>query len=918
MNANYYLKLFACICAVVFGVSGCAYKPPTQGPRDESIPTPSIAPKPIPTTGKLNIDRKALPPRAGAQLPAFDGDAFFVSIPARESGGLNADEVLRTAVVPVLRAVGFQRDVKDLGLPRPTGTKLPTANLAKLASVTCLEVDSERYRRYQPVCDAMRKGQASPTAERVFQIGDGMSSAQFKADLERVRIQYAYRQLVNNVPIEHSGVLAARWEGETVTTVHGSVFNRYVVTNQVRLKPQAAIAAGLKQLVEIKGVIGLDKSRRQPERSDLVLLPYGGARATGGDEVPGLRYAYRVLLFGLVPITGTKQVERGSWLAWVDADSGQILQLIPQFAEVAAIGEIWRRDPTTPTQVTGFEVDPASGGQYTLELNDVAPGVFTRIDRLGDGDFNDDEISISDAAAGSSPTLANFNQAPINDDANALCQAGGNNTYRQVNALTHLYRYRQLIVNAGTFSIFPEAATTVWVDTPGSDTNSASYDFFGAGQSRLRFTNGSAFAHVNCPNEPNTKFNGAQDPTTMSHEFAHISTKRLHNRRESDWCGMAPCAMPTGSALFHDFADAYAHGYASTPCMSGFSNKNVGGANASLNCIANHSEAGSLPRLAEVTLPFDPADPRDHFPEHRTLAIGDYADGQIAAAALWSVRQGMRSKCLPSGTAQYWVRLNRALWNFGFLASSCVGCDRDIYRYAQDLMRQMTEQWATAGQPGGPLAFHHNGAHTTNKVTSGFGKTGIFLIPHQCIDGDATTEDAAFCPVAAGGENGGDAVVDVDDNDTTDDTVIDNITHREVDYLRRTGVAPTFQVWTGPRYKFNAAGSATAFTPSVATPSSCNTQFQVEIASDDTFTTNLATSGWIAVSTTASPECYGTWTPDAATWNTLKGVSGDTKVFYRARTRDAVNANEKISTSPGNGMFTVPPAYLISNNAGTP
>jgi hypothetical protein len=459
---------------------------------------------------------------------------------------------------------------------------------------------------------------------------------------------------------------------------------------------------------------------------------------------------------------------------------------------------------------------------------------------------------------------------------------------------------------------------TVWVDTPGSDTNSAGYDFFGAGQSRLRFTNGSAFAHANCPNEPNTKFNGAQDATTMTHEFAHISTKRLHNRRPTDWCGAPPCAMPTGSTLFHDFADHYAHSYASTPCMSGFSNKNVGAADASLNCIASHSEGGSLPRLAEVTVPFDSADPRDHFPEHRTLAVGDYADGQIAAAALWSVRQGMRSKCLPSGTAQYWVRLNRALWNFGFLATTCAGCDRDIYRFAQDLMRQMTEQWATAGQPGGPPAFHHNGAHTTNKVTSGFAKAGLFLIPQQCIDGDATTEDAASCPAASGGENGGDAVVDVTDNEPADDVVIDGITHPEVDYLRRTGGAPTFQVWTGPRSKFDAAGNATTYTPSVATPSPCNTQFQVELASDDAFTVNFSTSGWIGVSTTASPECYGTWTPDAATWNTLKGASGDTKIHYRARTRDAANGNEKISTSPGNGLFTVPPAYIIANDAGTP
>ena len=148
------------------------------------------------------------------------------------------------------------------------------------------------------------------------------------------------------------------------------------------------------------------------------------------------------------------------------------------------------------------------------------------------------------------------------------------------------------------------------------------------------------------------------------------------------------------------------------------------------NCTGPTSEAGALPRLGQLTVPFDPLAPGDHFPEHRAIATGDYADGQIAAAALWSVRQGMRSKCLPSGTPQFFVRLVRALWNFGFsTAPTCSGCDRDIYRALQDLLRQLVQQWATSGQPGGPPGFAHNGAHTTNKVTSGFARAGVFLVP---------------------------------------------------------------------------------------------------------------------------------------------------------------------------------------------
>ncbi|MGH7388086.1 MAG: hypothetical protein ACREM3_01320 [Candidatus Rokuibacteriota bacterium] len=901
-------------------------------PRGDELPAPRIAPRPVPIRTPLALDRSKLPKGAGATLPAFDGDAFFVSIPPREAGELSARDVFAGVVLPVLQAAGFQRSPGELSVPPGAGTALPGADLAAVAAVTCQEVAGDRYRRYHPVCDAMRTGKASSTAERVFQIGDGMTFAQFKADLERPRIQYVYRQLVRDVPIEHTGVIAVRWEGETVTTVQGNVFNRYVVTNRVLLTPEQAVAAGEKALGKLKGVAGPDRERRAPRRPELLLLPHGSARDADGREVAGLRYAYRVLLFGLVQLPSTKRVERGSWLAWIDAETGQLLELAPQFDEVTALGKAWRRDPGTPAQLRGFQVDPAVGSQYVLEWNDAPNSVFNRIDRRGDADFDDGEVSISDSSGGSSSTLANVDQAPINDDASALCPAGGNNGFRQVHAMAHLHNFHQAVVGAGIVPTFPEAPVAVWVDFLGTDTNFSTYDFYGSGQSNLRFVNGSGFEHANCPDQPNLKLNGTQDATTLAHEIAHLSTKRQQERRPADWCGMATCPVPTSTArlLFHDFADHWANAYASTPCMGGWSNKNQGGAGVSANCAANHAEDQGLPRLTEVAVPFDAADPRDHFPGHRTLATGDYADGQIAGAALWLTRAGMRSKCLPSGTAQYWVRLNRALWNFGFVPTTCTtcagnvctACDRDIYRYTQDLMRQMTQQWATAGQPGGPPAFHHNGAHTTNKVLSGFARAGIFLTPYECIDGDATTGDDggpnSLCPVADGGENGGDAVVDVDDNDTADDVLIDSIRHREVDYVRRAGGPPTFQVWTGPRHKFDGNGVATSFTPSAATPSPCNTQFQVEVASDETFTTNLVTSGFITVSATAAPQCFGTWTPGATDWNTLKGATGDTKIFYRVRTRNAAGSNEKLSTSPGNGLFTVPPAYVIANDLGTP
>jgi hypothetical protein len=104
----------------------------------------------------------------------------------------------------------------------------------------------------------------------------------------------------------------------------------------------------------------------------------------------------------------------------------------------------------------------------------------------------------------------------------------------------------------------------------------------------------------------------------------------------------------------------------------------------------------------------------------------------------------------------------------------------------------------------------------------------------------------------------------------------------------------------------------------MATPSPCNTKFRVEMASDDAFTMNVVNGPWTDVSTTVQPECYGTWQPDAADWTTLGGASGNVKVYYRIRTRDAADANEKLSTSPGSGSYTVPPSYVVVNDAGQP
>jgi hypothetical protein len=274
------------------------------------------------------------------------------------------------------------------------------------------------------------------------------------------------------------------------------------------------------------------------------------------------------------------------------------------------------------------------------------------------------------------------------------------------------------------------------------------------------------------------------------------------------------------------------------------------------------------------------------------------------------------SKSRLSGLPQFGVRLQRALMQTGFFGSAPDTSDTGIYRLLYDLAIKMTDQWATSGSPFGAPAFQHDGPHTTNKVTAGFARAGIFLIPYQCLDGRSATKDPTSCP---SGENGGDAVVDIDDNDPSDDPVVNGVPQPEVDALRLGGPAPTFRVWTGPRYRLKGAKGAS----SITNPAPCNSRFRVEVSTDPSFPTGSTVgSAWRTVnrnpSSSTLPACYGEWTPSSADWTTLQAAGAGSRIYYRARTQDSGGKNDRWSTLPGNGLWTVPPPSAVITPTGQP
>ena len=880
-------------------LAGCATRPagePWAAPPAEGEPLtpPRIT---VPTALRrppVEVDAAALPTGARAHFPAYDGDPVFVSLPGRAQADASAPAVFAEVIAPVLKALRFDRGAVALAFPPDAGVVQPTAEFKRIAQAVAggyarnPKLHRPRTRQMLDVFLGVDKPDAE--IDRALSLGEGMTFAQYVAGIERQEILYPFQQVHEGVSIEHATLVASRWDGQGVTSVYGAVFNRYTVENRRRLDAGAVVGAAVHSLRSVKGIESVP-AQRPVDGPHPVLLPYG----TDASGTARLRHAYRLLLRA---VFGGQE---GRFLLWVDAENGIILKMEPFASQVMATGSTYNRDPGMGTAPATFDVDAAASGQYRLERS----GVSNRVDYRGDGY---DAWDVSVPASGAPP--ANFDQPPLNDAAQALCARDSNKGFQQVNLFATLTRQRDAVVGQGIYAPFPALPWTPMVETLtcGSWFNMN----FGACRG---YTDAACPSYSDGTTSARNLMNFAHDNTMIGHELGHNATWRLTILRPAGWCGSATCALPTGWAALHDLADFWGAHLEGTNCLGGWVAKNMGGIDASRYCL-RHDERSSLPRLLEVGTPFSALEPGDHFPEHRALGSGEYADGQIGGAALWKVREGMSSKSRLGGLPQFGVRFQRALTQTGFFGSDPDSSDTGIYRLLYDLEVKMTGQWATSGSPLGPPAFQHDGPHTANKVTAGFARAGVFLIPYQCLDGRNGTKDPRSCP---SGENGGDAVVDIDDNDPSDDPVINEVTHPEVDALRLGGPAPTFRVWTGPRYRLKGARGAST----VTNPSPCNARFRVEVSTDPSFPATATIGGaWQSVnrnpSNTTLPACYGEWTPGSTGWTALQAGGTGSRIYYRARTQDGGGGNDRVSTLPGNGLWTVPPPYAVITSTGQP
>lgn len=237
------------------------------------------------------------------------------------------------------------------------------------------------------------------------------------------------------------------------------------------------------------------------------------------------------------------------------------------------------------------------------------------------------------------------------------------------------------------------------------------------------------------------------------------------------------------------------------------------------------------------------AEPLDIFPEH-IINFGDgapHSDGQIISWALWNTRQELLDA---SALGAFSINTNlitaQSTAGVGVLGGSTFRRVHDSYL---DLLQQLAPLFSTS--------------RNIHKVLSGFARAGIFLADQV-------------------------AVIDIND-----------------DFLNRgDATGPTFTIWSGRDYTFNADGSVNTGNQPF------NTRFTVEVANDEAFTVNLVSSG-VQTGIVAGAGGTGTWQIPAADWNTLKAQN---QLFYRLTTTNNTGGN--LQTSPN------PPGQAVINESG--
>ena len=622
-----HVSLFIGLLFILFPVLSVAQEPNLDQYPVKPVYTPQLQ-RPA-----VVVKQDVLPKGTSGQWPEFDGQFFSLNLSGRESISASGDTA-RGIIDEILAALNWKTQDKTLQAMKARSRPQPDDKKVEQTVDEAMQITRDRLQRRFPKLNAETEQLLKDQAQLA------------KQQATEQTVIYRFDEFYKGIAIENTFLQVVWRDDQGFSSLNGRVFNKIVMSNRIVLS-QGQAAASAKQHLQ-----DCSKVQQDPVEAKKVILPYGD----------GFRYTWKLQL----------QSNCGPYEFWIDAQSGEVLQLMPMFSSArTGYGLRYKNDPRGDTVRVQFEVDNASGGVYRLQLNGVLSVTNAGADGVSNGD-----LTLNDDGSG----IANFAVAPFNGIVvDRTSQVGYNSRFQDIHAYAWLYNHISTFNDLLGSVTMPDIGVTVNHNNPcGFGINNACANW---GTWTLKF--GIGLATTGTSTSCNNLFNSVLDATILTHEFGHL----VNHRNIS---GTIPAHMDEGLADFWGYT---------------MFNTDTVGAYWAANC-ANNSQAGWIPRQVEGL---------DVFPEHQALNNGNYGNGQIIGWALWNVRREL-NEVSAAGTYMINSELLDAFATVGFTNNTTA---QTIHNNFIALQQQLGQEFKTSTN--------------IHKVQSGFARAGIFLAPADAV-----------------------------------------------------------------------------------------------------------------------------------------------------------------------------------------
>jgi uncharacterized protein (TIGR03382 family) len=573
--------------------------------------------------------RERLPRGVTGVLPELDGGHFALAFEPDLYPGGNREEVVR-ALEEILPAVGYTGRASDLwpaleGVPRN--------------AVDEKELYGDAKERMQAWADA-RQREVGPFDEKTQAAIEAEIEEDY-VDLSTPEQIWRFDSYVDRARASGRSVTVIT-DGRSIRRVFGALYSDTRATNEVRLE-----AAGAERVAARYG-----GEQRIVSAAELVVIPDGET----------LRNAYEV---------GVETRAGMPYALWVDASTGDVVQVQPRFASMDATGTILLAGLPLTTVSSDFMVDDDDDCEIELDRDGAID-----IDNNGANGF-DDMLEACDVGG-----VADYTPFGNASNLTSFFSPNYNAKFPQVNAYVWVRKAYKWHLGLGSEDL-PEWEVDTNDSSPcatGGVDQACGKDghlWLGIGGKTFGFPGGRFF-------------DAALDPSILLHEFGH-GVSRIQ---------MDVCDGTLNSSMNEGLSDYWA--------MTRLDRDIVGEIWAGTSSDVSN---GSVPRKATSD---------DVFPDHLRADLSNdevHANGQIIANALWQARTEIDER-LGTGPTVLDPALMSALITAGSSAQDSLlpGLVHDAY-------------WGLLVD----LVIEKEHSRTAEDILVGFAKAGLFLSDKEAV-----------------------------------------------------------------------------------------------------------------------------------------------------------------------------------------